>query len=185
MKLPQIRITSQPAKIQIQRTSPIQELRQPKAKQSIRQPQADVSIRTKPSKLTIDQSQAWAAMNQMSVSKLTETFAKEGHKRGMEGIARRTRQGAELMKIENGGNPIARQAARNAFDGMKRIGITFIPPANSVKLHYEPAKVKVNVKKNDPVIHADPQKVIHRYTPGDVSVHMRQHEDLQIDFVQV
>ncbi|TMN21354.1 DUF6470 family protein [Lentibacillus cibarius] len=184
MQMLQIRMESQPAKIHIQTSPPIQKIHQSQAEMSIRQPKADLSITTTPSKLTIDQTKAWEDMNLMSLSKWMEKFADEGRKGAMEGTARRVRQGAELMTIEHDGNPIARQASGNAFDEMKRIGITFVPSPFAVKLNYRPSKVQIDARANEPMINAEPQKVIHQYTPGDVAITMQQHQDLQIDFVR-
>jgi len=185
MQLPQIRLESQMAKIQIQKTPPQQRIQQPEAEMSIQQPKADLSITTKPSKLTIDQTEAWEDLNLMHISKRIEKFVDEGHKAAMEGTARRARQGAELMKIENAGNPIANQAITNAFDQMKRIGIKFIPSHFAVKTNYEPSEVQIDVKVNEPIIHVQPQKPVHTYATGDVSVSMRQYQDLQIGFVNL
>ncbi|TFJ93304.1 DUF6470 family protein [Lentibacillus salicampi] len=185
MKLPQIRLTSQAARIQIQKTSAQQRIRQPKAEMSIQQPKAELSIKTIPSQLTIDQTQAWEDMNLMHISKRIETFADEGRQGAMEGISRRAQQGSQLMEIENGGNPIAEQAHINAFDQMKRIGITFIPSHFSVKTNYEPADVQVDATVNEPIIDVQPQKPVHTYIPGDVSISIRQYPDVQIDFVNL
>lgn len=185
MQLPQIRMQSQMAQIQIHTTPPRQEIRQPEADISIRQPRADVSMDTKPAKLTIDQTQAWEDMGLMHIFKRIEKYAKDGHQGVMEGIARRAKQGDELMKIENDGNPLVSQAITNAYDQPKQPGIAFIPSQFAVETNYEPSDVEINVNVNKPIIDNDPQKPIHTYTPGDVTTRMKQYQDLQIDFVHL
>lgn len=181
MQLPQIRMESQMAQIQIQQTSARQKIRQPEADISIRQPYADVSMETKPSKLTIDQSQAWEEMGLMPILKRIEKYANDGRQGAMDGIARRAKQGEELMQIENEGDPIVSQAMTNAYDQQRALGITFIPSNFAVKIYYEPSDVHVNVNANKPVINNQPQKPEHIYIPGDVTTRIGQYQDLQID----
>ena len=185
LRLPQLRMNSQFAQIQIHTTPAKLEITQPKAELKIQQPPAEVSIRTTPGKLEIDQTKAWEDMNLMSIMKRTDRFAEEGLQKVQQGNARRARQGTELMKIENGGNTIVKQAKENSFDGMKRLGLTFIPSHFSVKINYEPAKVDIEVKRNKPIIEATPQKVIHRYQPGVVETSLKQRNALEIDVVYI
>ncbi|APC49139.1 DUF6470 family protein [Virgibacillus halodenitrificans] len=185
MQIPQIRINSQSATIQLKTTPARQEIEQPKADLSIQQPKAKMEIRTTPSKLMIDQSQAWEQMNRMHVFKLNDRFAEEGRRGLLAGIERRAGQGRELMQIENKGNPIANQAEQNGHDGMKSLGIKFIPSHFSVKTTYQPAKVDINVKENKPEINVQPNKVIHRYKAGSVDVQMKSYSNLEIDFVNI
>ncbi|RLL46657.1 hypothetical protein D8M04_05475 [Oceanobacillus piezotolerans] len=185
MEIPQIRMKTQYAQIQIQQTPGKQEISQPKAELTIKQPSADISIRTTPGKLDIDQTKAWEDMNLMHIFKRNKQFAQEGKQALMEGIARRVRQGNEWMRIENGGNPLASQAAQNAYDSMKSLGIKFIPSHFAVETNYQPANVDIQVQVNKPIIDANPQKVQHHYQPGRVETSLKQHADLEIDFVNI
>lgn len=185
MKLPQIRMESQMAKISIKQARGIQELRQPKAKLSIEQPKASMSMRTIPSKLTIDQTQAWEEMNLMSTPRLIEKQAQEGYQAFLEGTERRARQGTELMQIEKKGNPIYQHAIENGTRPVPRIGLKYIPSPFSVKIHYEPSRVEIDIQMNRPIIHAIPQKPEHNYQPGKVDIQMQQYQDLKIDFVHL
>ncbi|WP_099159878.1 DUF6470 family protein [Virgibacillus ndiopensis] len=185
MQLPQIRMSSQMAQITIQQTPGHQEIQQPEADLSIQQPKAEISMKTTPSKLRIDQTQAWEDMNLMHISKRIEKFASDGRQRLLEGIGRRARQGNELMEIENKGNPIASQAIENGYDGMKKLGITFIPSQFAVKINYQPSDLQIDVKVNKPIIDAEPHRPIHKYEPSNVNIGMKQYQDLQIDFVHL
>lgn len=185
MQVPQIRIESQMAKISITQNRGTQEIRQPKAELSIEQPKATLSMRTIPSKLTIDQTQAWEEMNLMSTLRLIEKYAQEGYQGFLEGTERRARQGTELMQIEKQGHPLIQQAIENGYDGMKSLGITFIPSPFSVKIHYEPSRVEIEAQVNRPVIQAAPQKPEHHYERGSVDIQMQQYQQLEIDFVNL
>lgn len=183
MHFPQIRMQSQMAQIQIQQTKGRQEIRQPKADLSIQQPRAQVSMKTTPSKLQIDQTQAWEDMNLMHIFRRNDKFAQEGMNAALEGAGRRAAEGTELMKIENGGNPIASQAIRNGHTPMKSLGIKFIPSHFSVKTSYQPSKVQIDVQTNKPIIEATPRRPEHHYEPGSVDISMKQYQSLEIDFV--
>ncbi|PAV31017.1 hypothetical protein CIL05_04725 [Virgibacillus profundi] len=185
MRLPQIRMESQMAKIQIQQTPGKQEIQQPNAKTSIQLPKAQVSMSTTPSKLQIDQTKAWEDMNLMHITKRNDKFAQEGVQAIKEGMARRAQQGSQLMKIENNGNPIASQAIANGYDGKKNLGIKFIPSHFSVKINYQPSEVHINVQTNKPVIEATIRKPEHIYKKGSVDISMQQYQELEIDFINL
>lgn len=185
MQLPQIRLQSQMAQISIKQYQGKQEIRQPQADMSIQQPKAEITMKTTPSKLRIDQTEAWEDMNMMHISKRIEKFANDGYRGWLDGIEKRVRQGAELMKIEDKGNPIGSQAVENGFDGMKTLGIEFIPSQFAVNIQYEPAKLQIDTKVNKPIMEATPKRPEHRYERGTVDIGMRQYNDLDIDFVNL
>lgn len=185
MQMPQIRLDSQPARIGIQTTNARTETKQPPADLSIEQPKADLTIETIPSKLTIDQTEAWADMDLKHISRRIEDAAQQGRKDWLEGIARRAQQGDELMKIENGGNPIAEHAKTNSVNPVKEFNIGFIPSAGSVKINFEPAKVNIDVKPNKPIIETKPNKPIVDYYPGRVDISLIQRNELNINFINI
>lgn len=185
MQLPRLVMQSQPALINITQHKSTQEIEQPHADLSIEQPKADFNIRTVKGKLTIDQTKAWEEMNLMNILRRTEINAQEGYQGLMEGIERRARQGTELMKIENKGNPIVNQAIENGHDQMKTISLKYIPSPFSVTFSYEPSRVEIDSKMNRPIIHSIANKPIHNYEPGKVEITMKQYEDLQIDVVNL
>lgn len=185
MKIPQIRIESQSALIAINQTDPVQEIEQPMAKVSIEQPAATVKIETTPGKLTIDQTKAWEDMDLKSIFKRTKEFANQGFKDCMEGIARRTQQGNELMRIENKGNPISNQANENSQPPMKQFSIGWIPSHFSVDIDYIPAQVKITSKSNKPIIKIDAEQPIITYQRGEISINLKQKNELNIDFINL
>ena len=185
MELPQIRMQSQMAKISMTTQPARQEIHQPNADLSIQQPHATITMQTTPSKLTIDQSQAWEDMNLRSVFRATEKLAQEGMQAALEGAGRRASQGTELMKIENKGNPLVSQAFQNAHEPPRSLGIKFIPSLNAVKINYEPSKVDINVTTNKPIIESHANKPEINYIPGSVDITLAQHHSLEIDFVNL
>jgi hypothetical protein len=185
MKLPQIRLQSTFAKIAIETTPPVQEIKQPPAELDLQQPPAEMKIETTPAKLTIDQTKAWEDMNLKSIFRLIEEFAQKGYEDWLEGLARVSRQGDELMRIEDGGNPLAEQAKENSEDPIYDFNIGWIPSLFSVKTNFEPAKVHIDVKVHQPIIRAKTNKPMIHYTPGKVMIDLAQRNSLKIDFVNL
>ncbi|MED4988803.1 DUF6470 family protein [Parageobacillus toebii] len=185
MQLPQIRLQSTFAKIAIKTTPPVLEIKQPLAELDLQQPPAEMKIETTPAKLTIDQTKAWEDMNLKSIFRLIEEFAQKGYEDWLEGLAQVSRQGDELMRIEDGGNPIAEQAKENSEDPIYDFNIGWIPSLFSVKTNFEPAKVHIDVKVHQPIIRAKINKPMIHYTPGKVTIDLAQHNSLKIDFVNL
>ncbi|MFJ8257648.1 DUF6470 family protein [Peribacillus asahii] len=185
MQLPQIRMQSVRAQIGIQTEEPVQQIHQPKAVQTIQQPKAIQSIDVTPGKLTIDQSAAWDEMDIKPIAKRTAEYAQEGKQNLLEGIARRARQGDELMSIEKGGNVVAAHAKQNSERAPKQFNIGWIPSPMSVKVHYEQVKVNIETQAQQPIIDVQVSKATHDYTPGKVNVYMMRGNSLEIDVVNI
>ncbi|MEM5016190.1 DUF6470 family protein [Metabacillus indicus] len=183
MNIPQIRLESRFAKIGIETVNAKLSIEQKPADLSIQQPKAELSIRTTPGKLTIDQSKAREDVDLKHISKRIEEAADMGRQDLLSGIARRIRQGDEQMRIENGGRPLTAQAKANSERPEKQFNIGFIPSHFSVKLAYQPAEVKIDVKTNDPIIESTTNKPIMDYEAGDVNIHLAERNQLKIDFV--
>jgi hypothetical protein len=185
MQLPQIRLQSTFAKIAIKTTPPVQEIKQPPAELDLQQPPAEIKIETTPAKLTIDQTKAWEDMDLKHIFRRIEEFAQQGYEDWLEGIARVSRQGDELMRIEDGGNPLAEQAKENSEDPIYDFNIGWIPSLFSVRTNFEPAKVHIDVKVHQPIIRAKINKPMIHYTLGKVTIDLAQHNSLKIDFVNL
>jgi hypothetical protein len=185
MQIPQIRMQSQMAQIQINQTNAELEIRQPQAEMSIRQDPPEVSIRTTPSKLSIDQSKAFEDMNLMPIMKRNTQHAEQGKQAALEGMARRAAEGRRLMEIEQGGTPVAELAKQQSGREMKQLSIKFIPSHFAVKTHYEPSQVDVEVKRNEPVTEVAIHQPVMNYKPGSVETTLKQHAQLEIEFVNV
>ncbi len=183
MQLPQIRMQSTFIQTSLQIEDPVQRIEQPKAIQSIEQPKAIVNMEVIPGQLTIDQTEAWAQMDIKPISQRTAENAQEGKQKALEGIARRAREGDDLMHIERGGNAIAAHAKENSELPQKQFNVGWIPSPFSVKMHYEQAKVQFDVQTQKPIIDVQIRQPIHDYTPGDVTVSVSQKNSLQIDVI--
>ncbi|MBP1971169.1 hypothetical protein J2Z83_003308 [Virgibacillus natechei] len=185
MQVPQIRMESQLAQIQIQHTPSNQQISQPEAELSIQQPQAELSMNTTPSKLQIDQTKAWEDMNVMHIFKWNAKNSQAAQSDWLNGLERRTQQGAELMKIESDGAPISNQAVTNAFDDKRALGIDFIPSPFAVETNYQPSTVQIDVQTYKPIINAEARSPVHQYEPGSVETSMKQYQHLEIDVINL
>jgi hypothetical protein len=182
MKLPQIRLESQFAQIQMNTTPATQTIEQPQADLDIQQPKAELHIETTPSKFTVDQSQAWADMDLKPILKRIEEFAKNGYQDWLNGIARRAHEGNTMMRIENGGNVLATIAKNNSESTTYEFNIGFIPSLFSVKTFIEPSKLDIQWDIKKVINNTKIRKPIIEYNPGQIDIGIKQYEDLKINF---
>lgn len=181
MSVPQIQLQSTPARISISSQKAQQTIRQPKAEQTIQQPQAKISMEQKPGKLTINQTNAWHNLDLKNVLVRTEELVGIAKNIWMDGIVRVSQEGDELMRIENGGDPIASQAKRNSgYDFTFQPG--GLPAHELVNLDYEAGKTNIELTPQKPIIRSTPHKPEHTYKPGDLIIRMAQYPELQIDW---
>ncbi|MYL70007.1 hypothetical protein GLW00_04050 [Halobacillus litoralis] len=181
MNIPKLQMQSTPGRIGLRINKPEQTIKQHQVEQSIQQPKADMKIEQKPGKLTIDQTKAWHNLDLKNVLVRTEELVGIARDLWMEGLARVSREGDELMRIENGGNPIATQAKRNSvFD------FTFSPGGRPtyelIQMNYQPGKAKIDIQRREPMIENKIREPEHHYRPGNVNVSMEQMPDLKIDW---
>ena len=184
MNVPQIRLQSISAQISIHTNKGQQSIEQPKADLSIEQPKADLKIETTPATLSIDQTEAWADMDLKHILRRVSEMASQAKQDALEGIGRRAQEGQQLMRIEDGGNPIADISKKNGAKPIYPFNIGYIPSAGSVKIQYEPAKVNIDVTQNKPNINVSTNKPIIDYQPGSVDVQLERRNELKIDFVE-
>ncbi|MGG7619643.1 DUF6470 family protein [Bacillus coreaensis] len=182
MNIPQIRLQTTSAKIEINTTPAQLLIEQIPGDLQIEQPMATMNITRVPGKLTIDQTKAREDVGYKSVRRAVEDAAQEGRKSVLEGIARRTSDGEELMKIENGGNPIATLAKRNSEKQPYQFNIGFIPSPNSVVTSYDSGSINVDIQPNKPTIKYTANRPVTEYQPGNVDILLRSHSSLSIDF---
>ncbi|MBN8201547.1 DUF6470 family protein [Bacillus sp. NTK034] len=185
MNVPQIRLESNFIKMGLKIEKSVQEIEQPPATQYIQQPKAILEIEAIPGKLTIDQTKAREDVDLKSVGRRIEEFAQNGYQDWLKGLERRAAQGTELMKIENGGNPIAHQAKENSEGPPLQFNIGWVPSHNSVIIKYEPAKVNIEAHPQKPMIEVETRKAVHTYTPGKVSTEILEKNRLDIDFINL
>lgn len=182
MRIPQIQIQTTKAELGLSIQQPQQQIKQQQADVQIEQPAAILSIHTTQGELHTDSSQARRDLGMVNFVEFARNDAQEGQQAVMAGIARRAREGEMMMSIENGGNAIQSIIDSRTLPKQKMLGIKFIPSGNAVRTTYTPAKVDIQVQKNDPKINVQINKPVHNYTPGNVKVDLIQNPSIQIDW---
>lgn len=130
MNIPQIQMHSTFGRIEINTQNAKLTFEQHPADLSIQQPKAEMTIEKTPAWLTIDQSKARADVGLKSARLRIAEAAQEGQQTVMEGMARRTQEGEEMMKIENGGGKakaIKAQAKRVKMVPDHDFNISWVP----------------------------------------------------------
>lgn len=182
MKIPQILIQTTKAELGLTIQQPKQQIHQPQAEMQIQQPAAELSISTTKGKLYQDASQARRDLGMISSMEMTRNYAEKGKQAALAGVARRAREGDQLMSIEKGGNAIHSIIDSKTGPKNTKVGLKFIPSGDSVKNTYTPATVDIQIQKNDPKIDVQIHKPIHQYTPGHVNIDLIQKPSIQIDW---
>ncbi len=183
MNIPKMQIQSTKAQIGLTIQKPVQEIQQPKADLDLQQPKAEMSIQTTKPKLSIDSLEMRESLDLKSSGTRTAEMAAYSKQDALEGMGRRAQEGSELMRIENGGNPIVDQAKRRGRQPYSGLGIQFIPKPDSVKINFEPGTVDIRVEPQKVINNTKINKPIHNYTPGKVKVDMQQYASLKIDWL--
>lgn len=185
MRIPQIQITTTDIKMDLNIQNPQQRIQQPQADLNISQPAATLEINTTNAKLDINMDQMWRDLGLKPTGELISDYAEKGRQGALQGIAKRVREGQQLMKGAGRGQEgatIAQIAKQN--HGPKRAGpynIKFIPSIGSVKVNITPGTTDINIQRNAPNIDVQVNKPIHQYTPGKVTGTMVQRPSVQVD----
>lgn len=186
MNFPQIRLQSQTAQIELKTNPAKQSIEQPGPDLDLQQPPAELHIDRTPAVLSIDQSEARADVDLKSIRRRVEEFAQNGYREWLNGIARRAQEGNELMRIENGGNPIASIAKQNGkLLPTYEFNIGYVPKAGSVKIDFQPTKLDIQWDIKKPINNTQARKPIIEYQPGTVDIRMKRYQDVQIDFANL
>ncbi|MEK5483890.1 MULTISPECIES: DUF6470 family protein [unclassified Viridibacillus] len=185
MKLDQIQIRTTDAKVGLNIIDSNQIIRQPRAQQHIEQPAAILEINSEPAKLLVDSSRAYRDLGLYTNRESIEKFASDGRQKGLEGIGRRASQGRQMMNIGKGKGSVIPAIAKNmANPPAKDIGITWKPSVGSVKIKYVPDHLNINITRQDPKIDVQIGKVVHDYTPGDVTGTMQQYPSVETTVIK-
>ena len=185
MRLPQIRTETTMGQIGISTVPGRMTIEQPPAEMHLEQPRAEVKMKTTPGRLTIDQTEAWAAMDIKHIFRRIKEQAERGRQAALEGTARRAAEGDELMRIEDGGRPIAEHAERNSRLLDFQYNYALVPPPLSVKIHYEPGTLTVDVEPGRVINRTVVRKPVIEYEPGRVDIYMKQYPSIDISVVDV
>ncbi|KZM58507.1 hypothetical protein A3Q36_02615 [Geobacillus stearothermophilus] len=183
MRIPQLTMEATYAKLAISSERARLDITQPPAELTMEQPPAEMHITSVPARLTIDQTEAWAAVNNKHVFRLIRDAAADGRQAVLDFIERAAIQGDELMRIEQGGDPLVEQAEANSEGPPLELGIALVPPPFSVKVDYELGRLAIEWNTHAPRIDVKAHAPIIRYQQGTVKIALVQRPSLHIDVV--
>ncbi len=183
MNMPYLQVNQTGGQLGINYYQPNMKIQQPQADMRIEQPAAILDINFKKSELHIDQTEAFADVDQKSAARRTREWAEQAKQMLAQGVARRAREGDQMMKIENGGGAVAQISKQKSNPPMKEIGIGYLPKTHfRVKIDYNPGEVDINVTPNKPRIDVTPNKptIQHENWRADIYLQQKDSFDLEI-----
>ncbi|WP_080843989.1 DUF6470 family protein [Cytobacillus gottheilii] len=184
MNMPSLQVHQISAKLGINIYQPTMKIQQSQAEMRIEQPAAKLEINYKKSKLNIDQTEAFADVDQKSAARRTREWAEQSKQMLAQGVARRAREGEQMMKIENGGDAIARISKQNSSPPMKEIGIGYLPKTPfRVKIDYDPGDVDVNFTSFKPRIDVTTNKPVMQHENWSADPYLKQKNSFKLEVV--
>lgn len=179
----ELRITTTPALLGLNRTPGKLDMQQPKADQEIHTEQAKVKIQSTQPKILIDQTQCFSESGLKPISDFSRENAQYGISKMYDSVARISEQGTELSNIQDPSNKFAEQGLYNAYDQFQvdynmvtmprsKPNITVIEGKTDITV--EGGTVNHNVKVNKPIVD---------FKPGKVEIYIRQMNSINIEAV--
>lgn len=177
-----LRITTTDAKIGIQSTRGYYTMSSPKGEQTITTTKPKMTISGEPKKVIIDSYECWAERGFKNNIDLLSESASLGRQATLNSIARIVADGNRMADIrKRTPNPIPEIAAKNSRPPMHEFNYTVIPKS----------KPKITVVGGQSIdwqlgttnIDYSPRKPEINYTRGKVEVYMKQHHDINIEYI--
>ena len=177
MRMPQIHIEQQPAKTGLQIKDPQMKLKQSKSTLDIKQDVGNLNIKRDVVEINVDNYPPRYDLGYKNSKDFIKDFAREGKKTARKAIGQYVRQGDQLMKIENKGKPLIKQAEQSLKPDKKEIGLRW---KRGPKIKVKPHKLKVKYKPNYPSVKSSMGAVNSNLDWGKVKVSMDQYNKLEI-----
>ncbi len=187
MQVPHLQISSAHGQIGMNHHRPHIEIQQHDADLTIKQEHvATLQISQKAAKLSIDQTEAFADANLKGPLRSSNEFITKAKQNIMQYISKKSREGDQLMGIENGGEMIPRVAAQNSqlFPPVE-VNMVQMPRPFQVKIHFEPNDLEIRVHKIEPDINVTKREPTIQHRPWQVNTYMRQKESITFEAVGV
>jgi len=158
------------------------DIRQIPPKAYIEQRPPEVIIDRKLPKVYIDQTQCFAESGLKPVLQLAREFYQNGLKAALEATGRIAEEGTRLVRIEDGGNPIADIAYEK---GYREYQLTMVQmPKSRPKIEWDPGYVNIHWKLNPARIEWEVHTMAEiDVIPHKVDIYMRQWPDIEIRYV--
>ncbi len=157
-------------------------IRQIPPKAHIEQRPPEVIIDQKLPKVHIDQTQCFAESGLKPVLQLAREFYQEGLKAALEATGRIAEEGTRLLRIEDGGNPIADIAYERAYREYQFNMVQM--PKSRPKIEWDMGYLNINWKINPAKIEWETYTTASfDVIPHKVDIYMKQWPDIEIRYV--
>lgn len=157
-------------------------IRQIPPKAHIEQRPPEVIIDQKLPKVHIDQTQCFAESGLKPVLQLAREFYQEGLKAALEATGRIAEEGTRLLRIEDGGNPIADIAYERAYREYQFNMVQM--PKSRPKIEWDMGYLNINWKINPAKIEWETYTTASfDVIPHKVDIYMKEWPDIEIRYV--
>ena len=184
-----LNITQTYAKIGIETTPSMLEIRAQRAQLQIKQKHAKLNIETEPPRIEIDQYEAFASAGFKNNFDFITSEIDRVKQEYLENVGKIVDDGNTLAAIENGGNPIAEIAQRD-FYTTHEFNIDFIPKARP-DIRLIEGEVNIEVENGDyeginngVEVNYIPAQVSINYTPAQVKIFLSQYASIKFDYIK-
>lgn len=180
-----LRINTIDAKIGIETIPSNLEISRKDARLNLKRNPVNVQIRTERPKVKIDQYEAFSSMGLKNYIDIAKEAAQRGYQQVMEYIEKYAQDGDMLAAIENGGNPLADIAQRDAFPVREFRGEVSFYSRPRITVEGE---LEISTNAN-PGFHVnvlseyEPGKLNIKYTRAKVNIYLRQRPEVNIKYV--
>ncbi len=184
-----LNITQTYAKIGIETTPSMLELRTQRAQLQIKQKHAKLSIDTEPPRLEIDQYEAFASAGYKNNFDFIKSEIERVKQEHLAYIGKIVDDGNTLAAIENGGNPIAEIAERDSYT-THEFNIDFIPKARP-EINLIEGEVNIELENGDNEginngveVNYIPGQMNINYTPAQVKIFLSQYASIKFEYIK-
>ncbi|WP_088104279.1 DUF6470 family protein [Halalkalibacter urbisdiaboli] len=185
MRLPTIDIQKNDAYIGLRSQQPPMKVKQHHANLQINQEHAAlIEISTTASKLSIDQTEAFADANLKTPLRLANDYWNKTEGVVAKYVAKTAQQGKQMMQIENGFGAFPRIAKQNSEKPEKQLTLVQMPrSAFKINFDYQPSEVNFRVPNKKPEIRVTPHEPDISIPKWQTDVYVRQKEQISFQAV--
>ena len=179
----QVQIEQSFAKIGLEHSDSKVQVESAKADFQLEKPPIRLDINSESADLDIDYTAALADLGIYNPFDFGDKMAQDGLNASMQGIAEYAREGDELARIENEGDPIVAQAAR----GMRKFDIEGVElaPKRPADVSVAPGEIEINIETDNVRTYAQPNPVRVDANRARIDTYLRQEAELEINFVDI
>ena len=138
-------------------------------------------METVAARLEIDSTQAMIEAGRIPALESVERYAAFGRQMGQQATSQAAAEGDQMMRIEQGGNAVARVAKSRDTPPAEVTTLGFIPRSlDRVKINYTPAEVRINYTAEKPRIEGQINRPELNVTEGTVDIYLREQNQLDM-----